>query len=210
MSSRQWSRPAEIPTPFGWRPFQSTDESNLPAPSESLEPTSAIDALGLAAEVYSSPATKSRAVGVVQTTTTISDSKGSISRLKDLLIMYAYHETENAYQNARFFIDHGLHNSAHFIFIVMGYSPLLDASLPKASNVEIFRRNNTCFDMGAYGDVIQQKAVLTSVYKRFILLNASIRGPFLPTWSSACWSTLWLNSISDKVKVLSAPVPQCL
>lgn len=39
-------------------------------------------------------------------------------------------------------------------------------------------------------------------YKRFITLNASIRGPFFPVYaSSSCWSDVFLNRVTEKVKV---------
>lgn len=124
----------------------------------------------------------------------------------DLLIVYAYSETENAYENAEFFIKHGVHGSAQFIFILNGEAPLLEPILPTGPNIEIFRRNNTCFDMGAYGHLIREKNLMASRFTKFILLNASIRGPFLPTWSRDCWSTAWLGKISDTMKVRCPPL----
>jgi hypothetical protein len=119
----------------------------------------------------------------------------------NLLIIYAYSETDNAFENAKFFIETGLHHSAHFIFILNGDAPRLEQVLPNEPNIEVFRRNNSCFDMGSYGDLIREKQILSSRYSKFILLNASIRGPFLPTWSQDCWSTLWLSRISRNTKV---------
>ena len=115
--------------------------------------------------------------------------------------MYTYYETENAFENAQFFINHGLHANAHFAFILMGESPLLDAIMPNLTNVEVFRRENICFDMGGYGQYIAEKEIMSFSYKRFIMLNASIRGPFFPTWSTDCWSTVWLSKISETMKV---------
>lgn len=39
-------------------------------------------------------------------------------------------------------------------------------------------------------------------YKKYILMNASIRGPFVPTWSPTCWSDAYLNRVSDIVKLV--------
>lgn len=45
-------------------------------------------------------------------------------------------------------------------------------------------------------------------YKRFITLNASIRGPFLPAYSSgACWSDVFLGRITEKIKVRELELP---
>ncbi|KAJ6261505.1 hypothetical protein Dda_4175 [Drechslerella dactyloides] len=118
------------------------------------------------------------------------------------LILYAYHETENARRNALFFIAHGLHAAADFVFILNGETNLTE-SLPVASNIRSVQRSNTCYDMGAYKEVLtaDDGAVLKR-YSRFILMNASIRGPFLPPWSRECWSDVFLEKVTDTTKLV--------
>ncbi|KAI4261160.1 MAG: hypothetical protein L6R42_003638 [Xanthoria sp. 1 TBL-2021] len=122
---------------------------------------------------------------------------------KDTLILYAYHETANARRNAEFFIRHGLHDSADFIFIVNGEGTGLDTLLPPdAENIKVVRRENTCYDIGSYGDALRGLGDSIKQYKRFILLNASIRGPFVPHWSKECWSDAYLGRLTDQVKLV--------
>lgn len=72
----------------------------------------------------------------------------------------------------------------------------------KYSNIQWVQRNNSCFDMGAFGEVLRANdGALQKRYKKFITMNASIRGPFVPVWSDACWSDIFLNKLSDTVKV---------
>ncbi|KAF3919052.1 hypothetical protein ABW21_db0202408 [Orbilia brochopaga] len=118
------------------------------------------------------------------------------------LILYAYHETENARRNAMFFIAHGLHAAADFIFILNGETNLT-ASLPDAPNIRAIQRPNTCFDLGAYREVLTaDDGALMRRYTRFIMMNASIRGPFLPVWSRECWSDVYLDKITDTTKLV--------
>ncbi|KAL8906112.1 MAG: hypothetical protein Q9171_006403 [Xanthocarpia ochracea] len=122
---------------------------------------------------------------------------------KDTLIVYAYHETNNARRNAEFFIRHGLHDSADFIFIINGESVGLDTLLPPdAENIKVVRRNNSCYDIGSYGEALKGLGDSIGQYKRFILLNASIRGPFIPHWSKECWSDAYLGRLTDQVKLV--------
>ncbi|KAL8956153.1 MAG: hypothetical protein Q9183_006396, partial [Haloplaca sp. 2 TL-2023] len=120
----------------------------------------------------------------------------------DTLIIYTYYETENAKRNAEFFIRHGLHDSADFIFIMNGQESNLEYLLPKdAPNVRIVRRHeNRCFDLGASGEVLRSMGDALHRYDKFILLNASIRGPFVPHWSKECWSDAYTGRITDQVK----------
>lgn len=115
------------------------------------------------------------------------------------LIVYAYHESESARQNLEYFVAKGLHNAADFLFIFNGDSNS-SRLIPSRSNIEIVLRPNTCFDMGAIGEVLRD-GDRWRYYKRFITMNASIRGPFLPTWSSSCWSDLFLSKVTETTKV---------
>jgi hypothetical protein len=119
------------------------------------------------------------------------------------LVLYVYSERADSRKNAIYFIQHGLHARADFIFIFNGETDL-DKLLPKhVPNIRIVRRDNTCYDLGAIGEVLRSNnQELVKKYKRFIFINASVRGPFLPTWSNECWSDLFLNKINDKVKLV--------
>ncbi|PSR93918.1 hypothetical protein BD289DRAFT_428269 [Coniella lustricola] len=84
-----------------------------------------------------------------------------------------------------------------------------------ASNIRTVLRPSTCFDLGAYGEVLRSKEQSTRAgwgavriplwqrYKRFIMLNSSVRGPFLPHWGQgACWSDLFAQRITIDTKLL--------
>ncbi|KUJ18928.1 uncharacterized protein LY89DRAFT_581954, partial [Mollisia scopiformis] len=118
------------------------------------------------------------------------------------LIMYAYAESPNARENLEFFIAKGIHGLADFLFVFNGETDA-DSLLPVGKhNIKIVKRENKCYDLGTIGEVLAKDA-LWKGYKRFITLNASIRGPFLPTYSSEnCWSDIFLSRITDHVKLV--------
>jgi hypothetical protein len=41
-------------------------------------------------------------------------------------------------------------------------------------------------------------------YERFMLMNASVRGPFMPFWSKTCWSDAFWGLMNEKTKVYSS------
>jgi hypothetical protein len=124
----------------------------------------------------------------------------SASQSGRLLITYAYSESPNARSNIEFFIKHGLHGSADFVFILNGETDI-DKIIPADKpNVRYVSRPNTCFDLGAHSEVLLDKD-LYKKYTRFILMNASIRGPYLPYWSASCWSDLYLQKVTEDTKV---------
>jgi hypothetical protein len=117
------------------------------------------------------------------------------------LILYAYSESEAGRRNIEFFLAHALHATADFIFILNGPT-LVAPIIPELPNILIVERRNDCYDLGAYAEVLMENG-LYKHYHKFIMLNASIRGPFVPYWSEGCWADMFLNRITDKVKVCS-------
>lgn len=115
------------------------------------------------------------------------------------LVLYTYAESENARTNLAFFIRNGLHGNADFVFIFNGETNA-SSMLPEQPNIRVVQRENKCFDIGAHGEVLRQDD-LWKRYKRFIMMNASIRGPFSPTYFPSCWMDAFLGKITDKVKV---------
>lgn len=116
------------------------------------------------------------------------------------LVLYAYAHSDNALTNLKFFLERALHARADFVFIFNGESDAAGLVPTELENVRVVTRPNACFDLGAFGDVLAQDNLWLK-YKRFITLNASIRGPFVPMWSDDCWTDAFLNRITDKVKV---------
>jgi len=127
------------------------------------------------------------------------------------LILYAYFETPAARLNIEFFIKHALHDAADFLFVLNGETNASDI-LPHKDNIRFVHRANECYDMGAFAEVLV-KDDMYKRYNRFILMNASIRGPFIPYWSSQCWSDAYLSKLNTKTKLVGmtmncdAPVP---
>ncbi|TVY22045.1 hypothetical protein LARI1_G000095 [Lachnellula arida] len=119
---------------------------------------------------------------------------------KPPLILYAYSESDTARVNIEFFIRHGLHAAADFVFIINGNTDIA-AIIPEGPNIRVVQRENVCYDIGAHAEVLT-KDDLYKGYKRFIMLNASIRGPFLPSWSQGCWSDMYLGKVTDEVKLV--------
>lgn len=130
-----------------------------------------------------------------------SSSSSAATNEEDLrpLVLYTYAESENARTNLAFFIRNGLHGNADFVFIFNGDTSA-SSMLPELPNIRIVQRENKCFDIGAHGEVLRQDE-LWKKYKRFILMNASIRGPFSPTYVPSCWMNAFLGRITDRVKV---------
>lgn len=129
------------------------------------------------------------------------------------LVTYVYSQTDSAEANLRFFIVHALNAAADFIFVINGDAAQARDIIPKKENVKIIERPNDCYDLGSHAEILTTKVPVEGKdgkvekverwksYKRFILLNASIRGPFMPNWSNECWMDAYLSKLNEEVKV---------
>ncbi len=115
------------------------------------------------------------------------------------LIQYVYHQSDDDDINFRFFLKHALHNKADFVFVINGYSSLVD-EIPEGPNIKVFIRENACFDIGAHGETLSNQ--LQRKYSRVILMNSSVRGPFLPKRANNRWSDLFFDKLNDEVKIV--------
>lgn len=121
------------------------------------------------------------------------------------LIVYAYSESETARSNLEFFSRKGIHGAAYFIFIFSGETNATSL-VPELPNIRIVKRPDTCHDLGAIGEVLKE-GNLWKKYSMFITMSASVRGPFLPDWNAGCWTDMFLDRLTDTVKVRVLRLP---
>lgn len=140
------------------------------------------------------------------------------------LVLYAYSPASWALSNLQFFLKHGLHGTATFVFIINGalvpdsdsdqssstfinnteaavveVLNILEPYARKYPNIKIWKRPNTCYDLGAYAEVLKtDSSALLRAHGKFVLINASLRGPFVPFWSQECWSDAYLRLIDTR------------
>ncbi|KAJ3283430.1 hypothetical protein HK104_010391 [Borealophlyctis nickersoniae] len=78
-----------------------------------------------------------------------------------------------------------------------------DIRIPKRSNIRVLNRPNTCMDFGAWPIGIKFAEMRRKPYERYILMNASVRGPMMPAWSKSCWSDIFFNRLNrNNVKLV--------
>lgn len=121
-------------------------------------------------------------------------------------MLYVYAESNTARENLQYFLAKGIHGAADFIFVFNGATDAKDLVPTSHGNIRVIERGNTCFDLGSMGEVLRQDD-LWKRYKRFITMNASIRGPFLPVYDSlTCWTDIFLGRLTDRIKMVGTTI----
>lgn len=120
------------------------------------------------------------------------------------LIIYTYFETPAYARNLDFFFRVGLpavRGRADVVLVVNGGV----CSVPIPQGVAVLPRENTGYDAAAWSAALL--AVDVNAYERFILMNCTVRGPFLPPWADGvCWADLFLGRLNDQVRAVGTTI----
>ena len=118
-------------------------------------------------------------------------------QLERTLVVYAYYEADAvARANLEFFLRVGVGSvedpQVDYILVVNGGTLTLE--VPPLANLRVLRRPNENYDSGAYAHAL---AGADADYDYIILINSSVRGPFLPTYLAASPSSFhWTQTLT--------------
>jgi glycosyltransferase involved in cell wall biosynthesis len=127
-----------------------------------------------------------------------------------VLVLYAYYEKTPQYkENLLFFIKTAVYKDAmlgdasltDYIVIVNGDHTV---NFPMWPNLHVIARNNSCLDFGSWGVAIAQHRSREHGY--FFVINASVKGPFLPQWFREHWSQAFISRLQGEVAAVGLSV----
>lgn len=125
----------------------------------------------------------------------------SADRTGRTVVCYAYFEKNAAYRdNLAFFLRHGLLDDAEHVIAINGACSL---EIPERPNLRVIRRPNRGFDFGGHADAVES---LTETFDRYVFLNATCRGPFLPPWTGRRWPDVFGDLLTGDVHLVGASI----
>jgi len=131
-----------------------------------------------------------------------------VEKTKKTLICFVhfYRHNQVVYtENARFFFKKGIipNNKYHYHIIINSpwHSTRTLPEIPKFDNVQILNGHNKGYDFAGFEQSLG--SVDRDLYDRYIFINDTCRGPFLPSFiPNNMWPDLFLRDISSKVKMV--------
>jgi len=149
-----------------------------------------------------------------------SSSSSSLSSLKSadngrVLVIYVWADTDVAsLGNLEFFIRYGVHRSqpADYFFILQNVNknPVNESRLPPLPpNAHYIQHDNECYDFGTFGWFLSTLHINTNLYKYFILMNASIRGPYFTAYFDddlMWWFTVFTKRLTNEIKLVGSTI----
>eukprot|EP01117_Protostelium_nocturnum_P011344 TRINITY_DN4117_c0_g1_i2.p1 TRINITY_DN4117_c0_g1~~TRINITY_DN4117_c0_g1_i2.p1 ORF type:complete len:163 (-),score=27.18 TRINITY_DN4117_c0_g1_i2:555-1043(-) len=96
-----------------------------------------------------------------------------------LVLINCEKNTDQIKENIKFFINHGLHDNADFLFVNNGGQCSMD--VPQRSNTFVWNKEVQCAEHGIWAlGVDHMKTQHQKKYSRFIYIDPIVRGPLLP------------------------------
>ncbi|CAF3141264.1 unnamed protein product [Rotaria sp. Silwood2] len=132
-----------------------------------------------------------------------------------VLVIYVWADTDvQAVGNLQFFIRYGVHPSQpadyYFILQQVNNKTVNESRLPiLPSNAHYIQHINECYDFGTIGWFLSQNITNTTLYKYFIFMNSSVRGPFFATYfdsDAVWWFTIFTKRLNDDIKLVGCTI----
>ncbi|CAH1777928.1 unnamed protein product, partial [Owenia fusiformis] len=126
-----------------------------------------------------------------------------------ILVLYAYFESPERKANLQFFLDFAIKDTKNIDYVIIANGFTCTADIPTQDNVHVIKRENNGFDACAWKQGLEKmkREKGENWYKYVFFMNASVRGPFLPTYlADQDWTSLFTKHLSEDIKLVGTSI----
>jgi hypothetical protein len=120
-----------------------------------------------------------------------------------VLVLYVFHIYNNRVKN---FIKNCIFNDDNIDFILISNNKNNIIDIP--DNVKILYRDNIGYDFGGWSDALLTNNLYEN-YDKFIFVNSSVTGPFIPSYSKYKWTDIYINGLENNIKLFGSTINTC-
>jgi len=120
-----------------------------------------------------------------------------------LLVLYVFHIYNN---RVKHFIKNCIFNHPNVDFIIISNDKNNVFDVP--DNVKTLFRDNIGYDFGGWSDAL----LINNLYKnydKFIFVNSSVIGPFIPSYYKKKWTDIYIDGLQNNVKLFGSSINTC-
>jgi len=117
-----------------------------------------------------------------------------------LLVLYVFHDYND---RVKHFIENCIFYDENVDFIIISNDKNNKFEVPHY--VKTLFRDNIGYDFGGWSDALL-KNKLYKQYDKFIFVNSSVIGPFLPCNFKGKWTDIYLNGLRNNVKLFGSTI----
>jgi hypothetical protein len=120
--------------------------------------------------------------------------------MSKVLVLYVFHIYND---RVKHFIQNCISSDPNVDFIVISNDKTHVFDVP--TNVKTLLRENIGYDFGGWSDALLKNDLYKN-YDKFIFLNSSVIGPFIPSYCKEKWTDIFLNGLQDNVKLFGSTI----
>jgi len=124
------------------------------------------------------------------------------------LVIYTTYNSDACNYNLSFFVKVELkqRDNIDYIIVINGFNLDKNIQFPELDNLTIIRRANIGYDFGGHNIALNYVSNLGKVYDYYFFLNGGVIGPIIPHYLKEHWSSVFINKINDKVKLVGTSI----
>jgi len=120
-----------------------------------------------------------------------------------LLVLYVFSDYN---ERVKQFLKNCIFYEDNIDFVIIVNNPNARLTVPKnLKNVSVIVRDNIGYDFGGWSHALL-KNNLYQKYDNFIFVNSSVIGPFLPSFFKGKWTDIYLNGLTEKIKLFGSTI----
>jgi lipopolysaccharide biosynthesis protein len=120
-----------------------------------------------------------------------------------ILVLYVFHIYNNRVEH---FIKNAIFYDENVDFIIISNDKNNKIDVP--SYVKTLFRDNIGLDFGGWSESLLTNDLYKN-YDKFIFLNSSVMGPFIPSYCKEKWTDIYINGLKDNIKLFGSTINTC-
>jgi hypothetical protein len=117
-----------------------------------------------------------------------------------LLVLYVFHIYNYRVEN---FIKNCIFHDENVDFIIISNDKTNKFNVP--DNVKCLFRDNIGYDFGGWSDALLTNNLYEN-YDKFIFVNSSAIGPFIPSYYNGKWTDIYINGLQNNIKLFGSTI----
>jgi hypothetical protein len=119
------------------------------------------------------------------------------------LVLYAFHTLNN---RVKYFLSNCIFNDTDIDFIIISNDKNNLINVP--DYVKTLYRDNIGFDFGGWSDALLTDNLYEN-YDKFIFVNSSAVGPFIPSYYKGKWTDIYIDGLQNNIKLFGSTINTC-
>ena len=120
--------------------------------------------------------------------------------MSKILVLYVFHIYN---QRVEQFIKKCIFYDPKIDFIIISNGDNTYLELP--DYVKFLKRENIGVDFGGWSDALLTNELYKN-YEKFIFINSSVSGPFLPSYYKGKWTDIYIDGLKDNIKLFGSTI----